>query len=449
MRSRIQWNIPATAAAIETTQIFNQAQQLMASGNALVALSSGDTETALAAAAKRIDVRYDVPYVAHATMEVVNCTANVTATSCEIWAPTQGQSTVVGVAASITGLAPSQISVHTTLLGGGLGRKIDMDFIAQAITVSKTIGKPVKLTWSREEDFGNDQYRPMALVRVRAGVTASGDVSAWWYRNVSPSILGQRGYIGPTDVDSQAVEGAIDQPYALGATHVDWVPHPATVPVGFWRSVGNSINAFAAESAMDELALAANVDPVEFRRRQLAGNARALNVLNAAAAMANWSGTPRSGHALGVAFWSSFGSIACEIVDVSGTTQQTLRVNHVWCVVDCGNTVNPDSVTAQMQGGIVHGMTAALWGKVTFSNGTASAHNFNNYRMMRMRDMPQIDVQIIESGAAMGGVGEVGVPPIAPAIANAFARLTGQRLRTLPLTGPQNVSDSIFANGFE
>ncbi len=449
LRSRIQWNIPTSAAAIDSTQIFNQAQQLMASGSALVALSSGDVDTALAGSTLRIDVRYDVPYVAHATMEVVNCTANVTATACEIWAPTQGQTTAVAVAASITGFDTSQISVHTTLLGGGLGRKIDMDFIAQAITVSKTIGKPVKLTWSREEDFGNDQYRPMALVRVRMGATAAGDICAWWYRNVSPSILGQRGYIGPSDVDSQAVEGAIDQPYALGAVHVDWVPHPAAVPVGFWRSVGNSINAFAAESAMDELALASNIDPVEFRRRQLIGNARALDVLNAAAAMANWGATPPNGHALGVAFWSSFGSIACEIVDVSGTTPATLRVNHVWCVVDCGNTVNPDSVVAQMQGGIVHGMTAALWGKVTFANGTASARNFNNYRMMRMRDMPTIDVQIIESGAPMGGVGEVGVPPIAPAIANAFARLTGQRLRTLPLTGPQNVVDSIFADGFE
>jgi len=449
LRGKIQWNIPASAAALNTAQIFADAQKLMVSGNALVAETVGDVATALAGSTKSLDLSYDVPYVAHATMEVVNCTANVTSTSCEIWAPTQGQTSAVYTAVGITGLDPSAIKVNTTFLGGGLGRKIDMDFIAQAITVSKAIAKPVKLTWSREEDFGNDQYRPMALVRVRAGLDAAGNVAGWRYRNVSPSILGQRGYIGPTDVDSQAVEGATGLAYAFANRLIDWVPHPATVPVGLWRSVGNSINAFATESAIDELAKAAGVDPLAFRQRLLANDARSLNVLNTAASLAGWGGKLASGHALGIAFWAAFGSIACEVAEVSGSTPQSLRVHRVVCVIDCGSTVNPDSVEAQMQGGIVHGMTAALWGKVTFTNGTASARNFNNYRMMRMADMPQIDVQIIESGAPMGGVGEVGVPPVAPAIANAFAALTGQRLRTLPLTGPQSVVDEVFADGFE
>ncbi len=449
IRSRIQWNIPSSTAALNTAQIFTDAQQLMANGSALVAESLGDASTAIAGATKRLDLSYDVPYVAHAAMEVVNCTASVTPTSCEIWAPTQSQSTAVSVAAAITGLSLAQIQVHTTFLGGGLGRKIDIDFIAQAISISKVIGKPVKLTWSREEDFGNDQYRPMALVRVRAGLDVAGAIVGWLYRNVSPSILGQRGYIGANDVDSQAVEGAVGLSYAFGNRQVEWVPHPAAVPVGFWRSVGNSINAFATESAIDELALGASIDPLAFRQQLLADNPRALNVLTTAATIAAWGGALPNGHALGLAFWASFGSIACEVAEVSGTTPQTLRVHRVVCVVDCGNTVNPDSVAAQIQGGVVHGMTAALWGKVTFANGTASARNFNNYRMMRMSDMPQIDVRIIESGAPMGGVGEVGVPPIAPAIANAYARLTGQRLRTLPLTGPQRVADDIFDNGFE
>jgi len=197
------------------------------------------------------------------------------------------QSAALGTAAAITGLDPAVIKINTTFLGGGLGRKLEVDFIAQAIQVSKAIGKPVKLTWSREEDFGNDQYRPMALMRVRAGLDATGNVVGWSYRNVSPSILGQRGYIGPADVDSQAIEGATGLSYAFASRLVDWVPHPAAVPVGFWRSVGNSINAFAAESAIDELAKAANLDPLIFRRRLLASDARSLAVLNAAATMAD------------------------------------------------------------------------------------------------------------------------------------------------------------------
>jgi isoquinoline 1-oxidoreductase subunit beta len=448
LNGNVNWNIPASAAAIDTPAILAQAQQLMQTGTPLVALDEG-VDAALAGAAKVLDLTYDVPYLAHATMEVMNCTANVTASACEIWAPTQGQTTAVYTAASIAGVSPAAVQVHTTTIGGGLGRKFEVDFVAQAVQISKAMGAPVKLTWRREEDFGRDQYRPMALVRVRAGLDAGGNVVGLSFRNVSPSILGQRGFIGPGVVDSQAIDGADTVAYAVGARRVDWVPHPAAVPVGFWRSVGNSINAFAYESAIDELALAAGVEPLAFHQRLLADDARSLAVLDATAALANWSSPPPSGHARGIAFWASFGSIVCQIAEVSGSTPQTLRVHRVACVIDCGSVVNPDSVIAQMQGGIVHGMTAALWGKVTFTNGRASASNFNNYRMMRMRDMPVIDVQVITSGAAIGGVGEPGVPPIAPAIANAYAALTGQRLRTLPLTGTQNVSDGVFKSGFE
>ena len=449
LNGNVSWNIPASASAINSAAIFSQAQQLMQTGSALTAVDEGNVDAALAGADKTLDLTYDLPYLAHATMEVMNCTANVTASACEIWAPTQGQTTAVYTAAALTGLSPAAIQIHTTAIGGGLGRKIEMDFITQAVQISMAMGAPVKLTWRREEDFGRDQYRPMALVRVRAGLDAAGNVVGLGFRNVSPSILGQRGYIGPGVVDSQAIEGADEVAYALGARRVEWIPHPAAVPVGFWRSVGNSINAFAFESAIDELALAAGADPLAFRQTLLATDARSLAVLDATAALAGWDTLPPSGHARGIAFWASFGSIVCQIAEVSGSTPQTLRVHRVACVIDCGSVVNPDSVIAQMQGGIVHGMTAALWGKVTFTNGRASARNFNNYRMVRMRDMPVIDVQVITSGAAIGGVGEPGVPPIAPAIANAYATLTGQRLRTLPLTGTQNVSDSVFKSSFE
>jgi len=395
-----------------------------------------------------------VPYLAHATLESMNCTASVTASGCEIWAPTQAPGLVQLTASALTGLAPDQITVHCTFMGGGLGRKFELDYVSQAVRVAMAVGQPVKLTWPREEDFANDQYRPMALVRVRAGLDATGNVVAWWYRNVSPSILFQRGWIGPNDVDSQAVDGAIERAYAFGTRQVEYTRHTAGVPVGFWRSVGNSINAFMVESAIDELALLAGTDPVDFRRRLLANDARSLAVLNAAATLGGWGTSLPSGHARGIAFHAAFGSIVAQVVEISGTTPLQIKVHRVACVIDCGRVINPDTVEAQLQGAIVQGMTAALWGTMAFTAGSVSPRNFNHYKMMRMRDMPVVTVQVIEGGPPIGGVGEPGVPPIAPAIANAYAALTGTRLRTLPLTGPQSApptppSDDIFADGFD
>ncbi len=443
------WSIPAASTFLTSSQIFTDAQQLLGSGTPAIAENIGSVESTLAGAAHRVDLTYDVPYLAHATLEPMNCTVSVTANSCEIWAPTQAAGFIPGLAASLTGLSPNQITLHTTFLGGGLGRKFEMDYIRQAIQVSMAMGQPVKLTWQREEDFCNDQYRPMAMVRLRAGLDASGNIVTWWYRNVSASILFQRGWIGPNSVDSQAVDGAIDLPYAFASRRVEYVRHPATIPVGFWRSVGHSINAFMVESAIDELALIAGQDPLAYRQRLLVGDTRSLNVLNAAAALAGWGTPPPAGRARGIAFHASFGSVVAQIVELSGSTPATIKVWRVSCVIDCGRAINPDTVEAQMQGGIVHGMTAALWGKMTFQSGRPSPRNFNQYKMMRMRDMPQIDVQIIQSGAALGGTGEPGVPPIAPAIANAYAALNGTRLRTLPLTGPQSPQDRIFSDNFE
>lgn len=444
------WSIPPTSSSMTTAQIFSQAQALVRGATTVVAETVGDAAAAFAGAVHRIDLTYDVPYLAHATLEPLNCTASVTATSCEIWAPTQAPGFVKATAAALTGLSPDQITVHTTMLGGGLGRKFELDYIEQAIKVSIAVAAPVKLTWPREQDFTNDQYRPMAVARVRAGLDASGNVVAWWYRNVSPSILFQRGWIGPNDVDSQAVDGSTELAYELGARQIEYTRHPASVPVGFWRSVGHSINAFFVESAIDELAHLADVDPLAFRQRMLANDARSLAVLNAAAALAGWTTPPAAGHARGIAFHAGFGSIVAQVAEITGTTPSTIKVVRVACVIDCGRVINPDTVEAQMQGAIVHGMTAALWGKMTFQNGAASPNNFDHYRMMGMRDMPQISVQVIEGSSVLGGVGEPGVPPIAPAIANAYAALTGTRLRTLPLTGPQAPqSDEIFGNGFD
>lgn len=450
----VEWSIPASSADLDDAVIAAQARTLIFSPATAIAESDGDVAAALTGAAQQVDLYYDVPYLAHATLESMNCTASVTAGACEIWAPTQAPGLVQTVAAGLTGLPPENVSVHCTFMGGGLGRKFELDYVIQAVRVSMAVGQPVKLLWPREEDFANDQYRPMALVRVRAGLDATGNVVAWWYRNVSPSILFQRGWIGPDDVDSQAVDGAIERAYDFGARQIEYTRHPAAVPVGFWRSVGNSINAFMVESAIDELAQLAGTDAVEFRRRLLAGDARSLAVLDAAATLGDWGTSLPAGHARGIAFHAAFGSIVAQVVEISGATPAQIHVHRVACVIDCGRVINPDTVEAQVQGAIVQGMTAALWGRMTFTGGRVSPRNFNASKMMRLRDMPVVTVQVIEGGSPIGGVGEPGVPPIAPAIANAYAALTGTRLRTLPLTGPQSPpptgdGDLLFADGFD
>jgi isoquinoline 1-oxidoreductase beta subunit len=341
-------------------------------------------------------------------------------------------------AQALTGLPLDKITVNTTFLGGGLGRKFEQDYIAQAIRVAQAVNKPVKLVWPREQDFTNDQYRPMALVRVQAGVDNGGNVNSWIYRNVSPSILGQRNP-NMTTIDTQATEGSDDLLYGFGSKRVEYVPHPAAVPVGFWRSVGHSINCFAVESAIDELALAAGQDPLVMRQKLLAQNPRALNVLNRAARLGGWGTTAPAGHARGIAFSNAFGSLAAQVVEISAPTATSITVHKVACVIDCGMAINPGQIEAQMEGGILHGLSAALWGRVTLKAGVVSPRNFDHSRVVRMREMPQISVAIIESGEALGGVGEPGVPPIAPAVANAYARLTGKRVRSLPFFPAQSV----------
>jgi isoquinoline 1-oxidoreductase beta subunit len=430
---RPTWSVPSSVSQLESQTISAQAAQLMTSGVPVVADAAGDAETAFAGAAHKLDLTYTVPYLPHATMEPLACTASVTSSGCEVWAPTQAPGLAAATAAAICGLPADKVTVHTTMLGGGLGRKFETDFVAHAVAASKAVGTPVKVTWTREEDFGHDQYRPMARMRIRAGLGAGNALAGWWDRIVSPSILYQRGWIADGQVDSQAVDGALALPYAMPARLVEYVRHPAQIPVGFWRSVGNSINCFAVESAMDELARAANVDPIAFRLAHMTGHPRAAAVLRKVAALSGWSTTPPAGRARGVAITASFGSIVAQVAEVSQPAAGRIKVEQVWCVIDCGQVVNPGIVEAQLQGGIVHGMSAALWGGMTFERGVASPRNFDDYRMTRMRDMPRIAVAIMPSTAAPGGVGEPGVPPVAPAVANAWARLTGVRKRSLPL----------------
>lgn len=429
----VSWNIPVSSASIDSTVFQSQAQALMASGTPYTTEKIGDAATALAGASKMIDVTYSLPYVAHACMEVLNCTVNLTPTSCEVWAPTQGAGIVVGTVTAVTGLAASQITVHTTYLGGGLGRKIEQDYIAQAVQVAKAVGKPVKLMWPREEDFTRDQYRPMALIRGRAGLDASGNIVSWSYRNVSPSILSQRGRTLPATGDSQATEGATALPYNFGARLTEYIVHPSPVPIGFWRSVGSSLNTFAVESMMDELAQFAGEDPYQFRRNRLT-DPRWIAVLDAAAQLGGWATPVPAGRARGIAISKAFNSIVAEVFEISQPAAGSIRIHKVACAIDCGRPVNPDSIKAQMQGGIVHGINATLWGQQTFLAGAAVSKNFNRSRMMRLGEMPQISVTIMppNPNVPIGGIGEPAVPAVAPALANAYARLTGQRIRSLP-----------------
>jgi isoquinoline 1-oxidoreductase beta subunit len=308
-----------------------------------------------------------------------------------------------------------------------------MDFVTEAVKIAKQVGKPVKLTWSRKQDFQNDKYRPCAAIRVQAGVDSSRSMSALLYRNVSPSINIQRNTNpGNNPEDTGAVAGATGLPYAIPNRRIEFVPNLADVPLGYWRSVGESYNTFAVESAIDELALAAGVDPLAFRRSHLAGDTRALGVIDAVDALSGWSkGPPPAGSARGVAFLKGFGSYIAMVAQVTNSGGK-VKVSKMFCAIDCGVAINPDQIEAQMQGGVVHGLAATLWGQVLFANGVPKVTNFSNYRMLRMSEMPVVSVSIVPSDAAPGGVGETGVPCVAPAVANAWAKLTGSRVRTLP-----------------
>lgn len=431
-QSNIRWTVPASAKNIDSNLFATQAAAIIANGPVVPAETIGNTITAMASADKVLDATYNFPYLAHACMEVLNCTVSYTTTSCEIWAPTQAAAWVQATAAALTGLSAAKITVHTTLLGGGLGRKIEQDYIAQAVKVGMAVKKPVKLMWPREEDFGKDMYRPLVVSHVKAGLDNSNRIAAWQNRIVSPSILAQRGWIAAGSEDGQATEGATGLPYALGSSLVEYGAHPSPVPIGFWRSVGHSYNAFVVESFIDELAHLAGIDPYTYRRTLLVNNPRYLTVLDAAASLGEYTKPLTAGHFRGIAIGEAFGTVVAEVVEISNATATSLRIVSVSCAVDCGRVINPDSVTAQMQGGIVHGISSVLWGHITFTNGVASVRNFNNYRMLKMSEMPVINVQLLPSTNPPSGSGEPGVPPLGPALANAYYKATGQRIRTLP-----------------
>ncbi len=448
------WTLPANVKTLNTAQFKSDAKALLTGGTAYSGTNlpgtiytvetDGTPAAAISASAKKLDLTYTLPYVAHACMEVLNCTVNyVAGVSCEVWAPTQAAKTVLSLAATLTGLPVNKITVNTTFLGGGLGRKIEMDFISQALQVAMAINRPVKLMWTREEDFTHDFYRPMAAVRVQVGMDAGSTVNGWIYRNVSASLLTLRGVTLTAKGDSQAYEASQALPYSFGARQTEYVMHGSPVPIGFWRSVGASINTFAVESAMDEAAAVAGVDGYAFRRSQLT-DPRWIAVLDAAASAAGWSATAPTGTAKGIAIGAAFNSISAQVVEVKKGSNGPV-VTRVWIAIDCGICVNPDQVQAQLMGGVIHGMNAALYGQQTFTNGVAQAANFNANRVTVLSEAPEVNVTIIagalDRGRAIGGVGELGVPTFAPALANAWFKLTKIRVRDLPFLPGSTMSD--------
>jgi isoquinoline 1-oxidoreductase beta subunit len=391
-----------------------------------VAFNEGNVQTAMAGAPKKLEAIYEVPYLAHSPMEPLNCTAHVQANSCDVWTGSQMQTAAHAAGMRLTGLPADKVQIHTTFLGGGFGRRARVDFISEAVEISKALNAPVKLTWTREDDTQQDFYRPASYTTFAAGLDAQGWPVAWNARVVCPSFSGLR-----DGVDRTGVEG-IAEIYDIPNMHVEYHPPDVGIPVSFWRSVGYSQNTFFTESFIDEMAAAAGKDPLEFRRRLLAKKPRLLGVLNLAAEKIGWGTKPPAGRFRGIGLSPNVGSFEAQIAEVS-VTQGKVRVHRVVCAVDCGYTVNPATIVHQIRGGIVFGLSAALKGAITIDRGRVEQGNFNNYELVRIDEMPVIDVHIVPSTERVGGMGECSTPGIAPAVANAIFAATGKRIRQLPI----------------
>jgi isoquinoline 1-oxidoreductase beta subunit len=437
---KVQWD-HSQAETRGSDALMAHYKQLAQKPGAAVARADGDVEAALPKAAKVLEAEFEFPYLAHATMEPMDSVVELGTDRCEIWTGSQLQTVDQMVSAAITGLKPEQVIIHTHFAGGSFGRRAvpDSDYVAEAVMIAKaTNGRvPVKLQWSREDDMRGGRYRPLTLHRLRGGLDQAGNIVAWDQRVVTQSIAAKTQFesaMVKDGVDHTSVEGASNLPYAIENLRVDVHTPKVGVPVLWWRSVGNTHTAFANEVFMDELAHAAKQDPIEFRRRLLKDDPRHLGVLNLVAEKSGWKGTQLGeGRGRGVALHESFHSFVAQIADVAMDKDGKVRVERVVCAVDCGIAVNPDVVRAQMEGGIGYGLSAALREAVQLVNGEVQTTNFDRYQPLRINEMPKIDVYIVPSNEAPTGVGEPGVPPIAPAVANAIFAATGKRIRSLPL----------------
>ncbi len=428
-------------AAHDTGEQRRRYAQLLASEDGRTYDSAGDSDGAFAAAANTVEAEYHAPYLAHATMEPINCTTVIrTDGSAEVWCGNQGPPLVRLITARATGIDAEAVTVHTPYLGGGFGRRGEMDAVMEAALIAKELpDTPVQLVWTREEDMQHDMYRPMGSARLRAALDGDGRLAGFEAKLVGQSCMASMtarlmpGMESDLMKDRTTSEGLFDLPYAVPNRRVAHVLTHEPVQVGFWRSVGHSHHAFFAEAFVDECAAAAGQDPYAFRLALLAHAPRHRKVLETAAERAGW-GTPlAAGRGRGIALAESFGSIVAQVAEVA-LEQGQVRVHRVVCAIDCGFAINPDTVVAQMESGIVYGLTAALYGEITFAGGRVQQSNFPDYRMLSLAESPAVEVHIVESGLEhLGGVGEPGTPPIAPAVANALYAVTGKRVRELPI----------------
>jgi isoquinoline 1-oxidoreductase beta subunit len=434
---KVEWDLGANAGL--DSQKMLEEYRSMAAKEGLPAAKAGDAQSAISKATKVIEAEYVLPYLAHSPMEPLNCAVKITDDGCEIWTGTQMQGTDQLSAAKILGLKPEQVKINTVFLGGGFGRRANpaADFVSEAVHVAKAAGVPVKTVWSREDDVKGGYYRPMFLHKAKIGLGADGLPVAWQHVEVGQSImLGTpfEAFQIKDGVDATSVEGVADSPYikAIADHHVSLHTVKSSIPVLWWRSVGHSHSAFAMESLIDELAHAAGKDSLEYRRTLLKDHPRHLAALNLAAEKANWGKALPKGVFRGIAVHESFGSYVAQVAEVS-VNKGAVKVHRVVCAIDCGLSVNPDSLVAQMESSVSYGLGAALQSEITFKDGMVQQSNFNDYKVMRMADMPKVEVHIVPSTEKMGGVGEPAVPPIAPAVTNAIFAATGKRIRSLPI----------------
>ncbi len=455
-RLRAEW-ADGPLAGFDLAALRTEQQARIAAGDGKRARNDGDVDTGLAGARDGLEAEYRTPFVAHATMETMNATVRLTADHCEIWTPVQAPDLARQVACDLAGLRRDQVDVHTTFAGGGFGRRAMTDFVEEAVQVALQVDAPVQLVWSREDDLRHDYYRSATLHRLRGGIDADGQLAAWdhtlvapdhtsailpiglaslapesWSRSFTDRIAG---WLGPLQVKLlgpyQARDGAVTLPYAAPNLRVTLHALNPPLPVGIWRSVGNSYNAFVVESFIDELAHLAGADAADYRRRHLGGEPRHLAVLDRLVDASGWGNAPAGRHQ-GMAIHACFDSVVGQVAEISLKAGR-IRVHRVTCVVDCGIAINPDIVSAQLESGILFGLNAALHDEVEVLDGRVRQSNFHDYPMLRIADAPAIDTHIIESATHVGGIGEAGTPPIAPAVANAVFAATGRRLRELPL----------------
>jgi len=430
---KIEWDDGPHAKLI-TEEIGRELENATLKSGA-VAQTIGDVDKAMASAVAKVEATYQVPFLAHATMEPMNCTVHVRKDGCEVWVGSQALARAQAVAAKTAGLPLDKVVVHNHLIGGGFGRRLEVDGIIRAVEIAKQVDAPVKVVWTREEDIQHDMYRPYWFDRISAGLDENGKPIAWSHRFAGSSVIAR--WLPPAfknGLDPDSTEGAIDLVYDLPNFHVEYVRvEPPGIPTAFWRSVGPSHNVFVTESFVDEMAAAAKQDAVAYRRALLDKSPRAKAVLDLAAEKAGWGQPLPKGSGRGVSLQFAFGNYLAQIAEVEVSKDGEVRLRRVVCAVDCGTVVNPDTVQAQIQSGIIFGATAALYGEITLKDGRVEQTNFDTYRVLRMNEAPAIEVYIVKSSEPPGGMGETGTSAIVPAVANAIFAATAKRLRKMPV----------------